>query len=389
MLQTNRVDRFTARFGLTAFDLLVISVIAVLVGVISVTAVFGIADPVERVAYLQLDDRRMYEVWIANPENLDDARQVTQTEFGVWDYDVSRDGRYIVYSERDFATGSAELYLIDLATDQTRQITTCRTQDADCYAPKFSPDGRYIAYERTALNSDLGGVGPGAPRIWLIDTTADPPTTFPLIDTGEGIGTGATWSANGERIAFYDNSLGGIVVYAVVPPDDDGENRVDFIPSQTGLWAIAPDGEAVIYPEVLQQRGYLQIYDLEADRSEIVTDPNAPVDDQYTAWSPDGQYVAIARRQLGENAARGAQIYLLDTTDNLVTPLLVDLRYTHGFFQWNVDSNRLTMHRFRQLDAEGNPYGQGTQEVWMYDLETRRLTRIAEQARNPLWLAPR
>lgn len=386
MLHDNAAERLAARLGLTLFDLLVLLVVLALLSAIGLTAALGIRETVPKVAFMRADADGLQQLWIASIEDPQSAEQITQAPFGVYDYDVSDDGRYIAYSQRDMTTGVSEIYLLDRRSDRVTQVTNCVMQDADCTAPSFNPNGSLIAYERVLLNNEFSPVGIGVPRVWMIDLTQDPPATFALVENSQILGRSPQWSADGTRLAFYDYAATRIVVYNLT---EEGDNVFDFVPTQMGVMgSLSPDGTRMVYPQIGQMRGYLEMADLERDISSPLYDLDLSVDDQQTAWSPDGRYVVIGRRDLSENAARGTQLYLLDTADGVISPLLIDPRYTHGFFTWNADSSRLVMQRFQQLDDLGNPYNEGTLEVWTYNLETRQLTRIAEEARAPQWVGP-
>jgi hypothetical protein len=104
-----------SKFHLTQFDAIVLSICAGLAIIIGASAIIGrVSEPGLRVAYLKLDEKRAFNVFVAEADSPDDVKQVTHTDYGVFDYDVSADGRYIAYSERDFECGSADLYLLDL-----------------------------------------------------------------------------------------------------------------------------------------------------------------------------------------------------------------------------------------------------------------------------------
>lgn len=386
MLRSTTGDRLAARVGLTFFDLIVFAVIALLLTTIGLTVAFGMRAQVARVAYMQRGDDDVYQIWLANPEEPDSARKLTDTEYGVLDFDVSDDGDQIAYSHRDFETGVSEIHLIDLRTGRTQQVTSCVTQDADCYAPKFRPGGNVIAYERASMNSELSGVGIGAPRIWLLDLNQEPPTTFPLIEDTQVLGTAAFWSANGARIAFYDNNAGGIQVYDLTRQDDPFnlvETRMGG-----GFGSLSPDGTQLIYPGLVQNRGHMQLANLEQGVTQPITAPDGRFDEQHSAWSPDGRYVAVGRRDLADQDMRGTQVYLLDTQTMRYTPLLVDKQYNHSAFEWSRDGSKLTMTRFQQLDDQGNVYSDGQLEVWTYDMQTGRLQQVASGALSPHWVAP-
>ena len=383
MLQSTAGDRFAGRLGLTFFDLLVFVAIGFMLLLIAITMVFGMTTPPdEYVVYLQMDERGLYEIWATDPTKPDEPHQITDTENGIWEYDVSGDGRYIVYSVMDFTTGGRELFIFDTAANETTQITNCIMQDADCYAPKFNASATAIAYERASLNSTSVNIGIGAPRIWLIDLTQSPPSTFPLVEDNTVLGTSATWAADGSRVAFYDNSTGGIVIYAV----DD--SSVAFVPTRMGLvGALSPDGEALVYPDMVNNRGSLQLADLSGSGTLLntLTDPGEEFDEQFAVWHPSGEQITFGRRAPDE---RGTQIYTYDVATGTVQPLLRDIQFNHGGFSWDADGEQLVMARFQQMNADGTPYTEGTLEVWTFDTTSGQLTRIARNALNPLWIAP-
>lgn len=369
---------------ITLFDKIVWGAMLILTLAIGLTVAFGIPQDVLRVAYLRLDEKDQYQIFIADPNDLNNKRQMTNAPRGIYDFDASPDGRSIVYTQRDPNTFHADLYLLDVESGRVSQLTNCKGEDSDCFAPVYNPNGGIIAYERVPLNSDIG-TGIGSPRIWLLDMRGESVNNTPLINESQILGTGVAWSGNGERIAFYDNAGGGIVIYTVAT------GEIQFVPSSFGITgALSFDGNTMIYAEMIfdgqTSRAYLQIADLAGGVSQILTDPSEMTDDQTAAWRPNSGEVAIGRRYMDERYTRGAQIYLIDTRTLESKPLLVDPRYASGFFIWDTTGERLVMQRFQQVGDDGLPYSKGTTEVWIYELATERLIKIDEQARNPRWL---
>lgn len=371
---------------LTRFDMGIFAVSLMLILAIGITVIFAIPQDVLRVAYLRLDESGFYQLFVADPFDLNNKRQLTNTPRGIFDFDTSPDGRNIVYTTRDTETFHADLYLLDVTTGRVTALTNCKGEDSDCFAPVYSPTGDYIAYERVPLNSDIG-TGIGSPRIWLVDVRTTEIRTFPLINETQILGTGAVWSGDGAVIAFYDNANGGIVTYRLA------DGQVQYVPSSFGVaGALSPNGDRIIYSEMTfdgttsTSRAYLQIADLANGVSQILTDPSDQVDDQFSAWRPNSQQVAIGRRYMDDRFTRGAQVYLLDTRTSETTPLLIDPRYSSGFFVWDKSGEKLVMQRFQQVGDDGLPYARGTTEVWVYELATQRLIKIDDNSRNPRWL---
>jgi Tol biopolymer transport system component len=150
---------------------------------------------------------------------------------------------------------------------------------------------------------------------------------------------------------------------------------------------FSPDGTRLVYPVLVRgARGqefytHLEIADLETlTRTRLSGAADAPVEDSYAVWSPDGTQLLVARRYLDARYTPGTQIYLLDPATGEATPLIVDAGYNHAGMHWDATGHRIVFQRFAVTAQDALP------EVWVYDLDTRALTRVAENAFFPAWL---
>ena len=84
-------------------------------------------------------------------------RQVTMGEYDAGAPQWTPDGRTIVFSSAPRVEGSeymwrqSDIYAVDLATGNTRQLTT---RDGPDFNPQVSPDGRWIAYTGYDMSTD-------------------------------------------------------------------------------------------------------------------------------------------------------------------------------------------------------------------------------------------
>ncbi len=339
---------------------------------------FRIRTP--RVAYLAPSDATPQNVWIADPAVEGSAEQVTFSPSGVLNFDISPDGTQVAFAERNSNTGTSDIKLLNLETGDLTQLTNC--PDSDCNSPSWRPDGNMLAYHRVELNSGLDALGVSPTRVWLIDLTTTPPSNYPLFSDSQILGYSPQWSADGQRIAVYDNNSVGILVY------DFSDESLLVIPTRNGGSdvALSPDGSQIIFPNLIIDQGSggarttLDIADLENSKITPLTSAEDPIDDATTAWNPNGRYVALARRYLDDRYTRARQLYLLDTETLEVTPLVVDEQYYNGFFLWDPQGNELVIQRFPENEPNGRP------EIWTYNLETEALTQVAQNAMLPRWV---
>jgi hypothetical protein len=341
---------------------------------------FGFTVRRPRVAYLA-PATSLPNLYMVDPVNPGEPQQITNSPSGVWDPNVSPDGTLIAFSEKNSTTGTSDLKLINLETGELRQLTNCA--DADCTAPVWRPDGQVIAYQRVDFNSNLANVPVSPTRIWLLDLNSG--ATRPMFTDTQVLGFGLMWSASGERASLYDYSTPGILLH------DFTTNETTIIPSQYGSPGIlAPDGLRLIYPEVIlsdaQARSYLRLVDLTTQTDEPIGNPDDPIDDDNAAWSPDGARLAIARRYLDDRYTRGRQLYLMDMATGETETLLFDERYMLGFFSWDPNGTALLLQRFPDPVALNDPENRGIPELWILDVNTKALTKVADNAMFGRWL---
>ncbi len=343
-----------------------------------------------RVGYLYPASGALQNVWQADIHNPGAQEQLTFSDYGVYDFDFSHDGRWLAFADRS-ASGSVTLRLLELPTRQLRDLLDCVAADAYCTTPVFSPDGKWLAYQR----SEASGVSYGIARIWLIDMSSIGYETQPLIADSQVVGHSPVWSGDSQTVAFYsgDRLQPGILVYDLFPREEDAA-QLRFIPTSHGtMGTLSPDGRRLIFPEVAR-RGeqfftHLQLADLANKEFAAYTDPQGPTDDGGAQWSPDGALVAFSRRYLDERWTPGSQLYLrpLGGGEQDLTPVAYDPRYNSSYARWNAASDMLVMQRFPLLDESGVSNPRAAPEVWAHDLATGASWRISQDAYLPQWVA--
>lgn len=333
---------------------------------------FWVALP--RVIYLApatAQDRNLY----AHDLESGEITQLTDTKLGIADYAISYDGQYVAYTAYN-EDGTSDIWVLEVATQFTRQITSC--VDAYCAAPAWKPDGTQIAYEREEYDTVFGQVG--SRRVWTVDlATARSGLLF--TDT-QIIGHSPHYSPDGKRVAMFDVDIPGIMIY-----DLEEQSRVTIESMEGIVGDFSPDGTKLVYPVLI--RGaignsfytHLEMVDLEKGvRSRMSGAPEAPLEDRQAFWSPDGQTLAVTRRYFDTRGTTGTQVYLIDVETGAETPLIVDPNYTHGWLAWSPDGSWLVMQRFNQAAPNSFP------EIWAYSIATGELQMLSENGMFPGFL---
>ena len=376
---------------LSKLDAAVFVIVVVCLAGVALAAYIG--DPARqpiRVAYLHPAASAAQNVWTSEIDNPAARTQLTFSERGVYDFDVSPDGRWLAYGER-VGQGVVTLRLLDVPAGRVIDLVDCAALNAFCTSPVFSPDGETLAYQRSeAVNGSYG-----RSRIWLVDMTGANYDTVPLIADSQVVGHSAVWSADGNTIAFYsaDSLESGILIYDFVPRDG-GDVQLRFIPSSHGaMGSLAPNGQQIIFPEVVfrgdQVFTHLRIADLQRKDFAAFTDPQGPADDAGARIGPDGETVALARRYTDDRWTPGHQLYLRSLSDATAEMMAIafDERYNTSYFRWNRVGDRLVMQRFPLMDADGNRNPRAVPEIWVVEIATGEASKIVEDAFLPQWFA--
>ncbi|MBN1202894.1 MAG: PD40 domain-containing protein [Anaerolineae bacterium] len=321
-------------------------------------------------------DRFVRQLALVDP-GTGDTIPLTDSEYGIEDFAVDSGGRRIAYTRSD-SDGTADIWLLDLDSQQTRPVTNC--VNAICHAPAWNPDGSLIAYQRDDYNAGPGtGLGPG--RTWIVDLE-NLHTELLFLDA-HSLGEQPVWSPDGRRIAVFDPGAQAVRVIDLVTGRDDL-----FTGAQGLTGHFSPDGSklviAVLVRGLLGPEFYthLEMIDFQTgERTRISGAEDAPVDDVGGVWSPDGSKLLIARRYLDERYTPGRQIVLLDMTAGETESLVVDAAYTHSALSWDAAGTRIVYQRTALDSPEALP------EVWTLDLVTGEQTLVVENALLPAWVS--
>lgn len=314
------------------------------------------------------------ELWVSKMDG-EDARQLTWNGGGVFDYSVSPDGGYVVYSRQNLQSGM-DLWRVDRLGLSEEMLLDCG--EDICYQPSWSPFGDRIAYSRVARLT-LDGPDSGT-RIWLLDVESR--STAPLFNDALQTGIYPSWSPDEAKLSYLDEVTDEIRIY------DFEENRISEVTSlsgEQGSWA--PDSTRMVYintSTVGIQTFANRMFDLDYEHGltkVILIDEEPPVDYTGLDWSPLGDWIVYGKRELLQFYGRSnSQIWITSPDGIQQQAVTQDFQYSNASFQWSPSGEEIVFQRLESGNSDFRP------EIWVWNRDSGDLVKAAQDAALPAWL---
>ena len=182
----------------------------------------------------------------------------------------------------------------------------------------------------------------------------------------------ASWSANGNHIAFASGPVGARDIY-VLNANGEGLRNVTNTPNADEDWPEwSPRGNQIIFSS--NRDGNHEIYVSDIDGEEVRRLTNRTQDDKWPTWSPDGSLIAF-QSDLGGTARTDVFVMQADGSD------VTRLTFADAFDQmpaWSPDGTRIAFMSAR----DGNPeiymmHSDGTNQI--------RITNFPGIDARPSW----
>jgi Tol biopolymer transport system component len=186
----------------------------------------------------------------------------------------------------------------------------------------------------------------------------------------------ASWSPDGDWLSYWS--------YPGAPTVELYNLRTgerDSISSQTGLAADwSPDGASLLLTDMFTSAArtvsHLFRYDLkEKSLTDLSLQPD--IEDYSGAWSPDGGWLAVVRRENTAVNPAGTQIWLMRPDGGEAHPVTAIPRVFHYGLQWSPDSRYLLIQQYG-IDSP-------QREIWLLDTQTGEYSLLVENGYQPDW----
>ncbi len=353
---------------------------------------FEVAEP--RVAYLWPVDGKA-EIYLRAIDG-EGELQLTDSDNGVLDFNISEDGSRIVFTAF-LPDGGTELRTLNIAMAVEELLLECGEQ-VRCMAPVLSPDGSWLAFEQTEYEQGVGGkLVPVKQSIYVMPI--DPVGETFLVSDPTHQSSNPRWSPDGS-LEFYDNQIKATVIQTI---SDQATSVVDdYVPNSLGQpLAWDPQSKAVIYAEIVfpeevlgseaitipegESSFFSHLYHSNLNTgvvSDISPGMDPMVEDSSPSYSPDGRSVAFLRRYL--DSARwtlGRQVWLMTSEGLQAEPITELPDHNHSALQWSPDGRRILWMRGK------SGYSGGTETtIHWYDVQTGDSGQVVEGGYLPHWI---
>lgn len=215
------------------------------------------------------------------------------------------DGERIVFAsdrDRDSYSGRSryQLYVADSDGGNIRRLIESEAAD---FMPRWSPDGRWIAF----LSDRSGHLG-----LYVVSVDGGEPRAL-LPASWDASAGNPSWSPDSQRVAFDADRGSGYEIYTV---GLHGDRVTNVTASQDDEWypAWSPDGSQILSGVLTGTRedGTHQLVAFEVDGPmrwglTVATPRDEHARDWWPSWSPDGTQVVFVSRRDGP-----WRLYLID-----------------------------------------------------------------------------
>jgi dipeptidyl aminopeptidase/acylaminoacyl peptidase len=229
------------------------------------------------------------------PLSLDDLPKIRT----VSDPQTSPDGKWVAFTvgRTDVEKDKRDTDIWMVSWDGTEQVRLTFTDDSGESAPRWSPDGRYLAF--LAARGDEEQKKKGS-QVWLLNRAGG--EAEKLTDIKGGVAAYA-WSPDGKRLV--------LVVNDADPNDEpeklDGWKRKTSPPIVIDRYFFKQDREGYLR----NLHTHLSLFDVETRKADVLT--SGRFDDSAPAWSPDGKQIAfISKRGADPDRTEDTNLFVIE-----------------------------------------------------------------------------
>jgi TolB protein len=254
------------------------------------------------------------------------------------------------------ANGNKEIFVSDYDGANARQVT--RHNDISI-TPKFSPDGKKIAYVSFKDRYQF---------LYVFDLATGQSTP---LSKKPGMNAAPSWDPNGQRMAVVLSRDGNSEIY-LINANGGGLKRLTRNKGVDTSPTFSPAGDRIAF--VSERLGRAQVFSMNTEGRDVQRHSYQGGAAYDPVWSPDGKWIAYAAELPGE----GIEIYILDPANPQTYRRLTSSAGKNEAPSWSPDSRHVMYVSSRR----------GRNELWAITIDTgvdRPIALASPHPEGPNW----